>query len=110
MISENETENYYEMDLEKDRYKLTNKGLDFTIIEILKEDNLQSFLEIINEQYDLKDEIFAYYYAGGVNLGFSFGNLLKIKNNLLIYDVGTKGGSSGAPLLLMKNSKIIGLH
>jgi surface protein len=110
MISENEKETFNEIDLEKDRYKLTNKELDFTIIEILKEDNIKNFLKINNEQYKLMDEIFSYQYAGGVKLGFSFGNLLKIDKNLLTYNVGTKGGSSGSPLLLMQNSKVIGLH
>jgi len=43
MISKDEIEYHYEIDLEKDRYKLTNKDLDFTIIEILKEDNVNKF-------------------------------------------------------------------
>ena len=38
MISENEIEIYNEIDLEKERYKLINKELDFTIIQILKEE------------------------------------------------------------------------
>ena len=110
MISNKEKENYYEIDLEKDRYKLTNKELDFTIIEILKEDNINNFLKINNEQYDMKDEIFSYQYEKGVKLGFSFGNLLEKEDHLLKYNLGPKNGSSGAPLLLMKNSKVIGLH
>ena len=110
MISKNENEYYYEIDLEKDRYKLTNKELDFTIIEILKEDNVNNFLKINNEPYEMKDEIFSYQYAGGVKLGFSFGHLLEKEDYLLKYDVGTKRGSSGSPLLLIKNSKVIGLH
>ena len=110
MISENEKEFFYEIDLEKDRYKLTNKDLDFTIIEILNEDNINNYLKINNEPYEMNDKIFSYQYAGGVQLGFSFGNLLKNEDILLKYDVGTKNGSSGSPLLLMKNSKVIGLH
>ena len=66
---------FYEIDLEKDRYKLTNKELDFTIIEILKEDNIINFLNINNEHYGLKEEIFSYQFAGEVRLDFSFGNL-----------------------------------
>jgi len=110
MISEKEIDKFYEIDLEKTRYMLTNKELDFTIIEILKEDNVQKFLNINDQPYTLKDEIFAYQFAGGVKLGFSFGNILEKNDTFLKYDVGTKGGSSGSPLLLMKNSKIIGLH
>ena len=110
MTSEKEIEIYNEIDLEKERYKLTNKELDFTIIEILKEDNITNFLKINNEQYKAEDELFSYQYAGGVQLGFSFGKLLVKENNKLQYDVGTKGGSSGSPILLMRNSKVIGLH
>ena len=109
-ISENEKEIYGEIDLEKERFKLTNKELDFTIIEILNEDNIKKFLQINNEQYKPDDELFSYQYAGGVKLGFSFGKLLKKKAYALIYDVGTKGGSSGSPILLIKNKKVIGLH
>lgn len=108
MISEKENEIYKEIDLEKDRFKLTNNHLDFTNIEIIKEDNIQNFLKINNEQYRLKEEIFSYQYAGGVKLGFSFGNILEKKEKLLLYDVGTKPGSSGSLLLLMKNTKRIG--
>ena len=96
--------------MEKDRYKLTNKELDFTIIEILKEDNANNFLKINNEPYQMNDDIFAYQYAGGVRLGFSSGKLLGKEDYLLKYDIGTKRGSSGSPILLMKNSKVIGLH
>ena len=75
MISENENEKFYEIDLEIDRYKLTNKENDFTIIEILKEDNVQHFLKINNEKYEMEDEIFSYEYAGGIRLALSFGNM-----------------------------------
>jgi len=63
-----------------------------------------------NEPYKIGDEIFSYQYAGGVRLGFSSGNLLGKEDYLLKYDIGTKKGSSGSPLLLMKNSKVFGLH
>ena len=108
MISENENEFFYEIDLEKDRYKLTNNALDFTIIEILNEDNIKNFLKINYEPYAMNDEIFAYRYAGGVKLGFSFGKFLQKENNILKYDIPAKRDSSGAPLLLVKNSKVIG--
>ena len=110
MISENENEFFYEIDLEKDRYKLTNNALDFTIIEILNEDNIKNFLKINYEPYAMNDEIFAYRYAGGVKLGFSFGKFLQKENNILKYDIPAKRDSSGAPLLLVKNSKVIGVH
>ena len=110
MISGNEEESYNEIDLEKDRFEMTDKALDFTIIEILKEDKIQNFLKINNDQYKKDDELFSYQYAGGLQFGFSFGTLHEKQDNLLLYNVGTKAGSSGSPLFLMKNSKVIGLH
>ena len=46
------------IDLEKKRFKYTDKEIDFTVIEILKEDNISDFLEVddfINSK-DYKDE------------------------------------------------------
>ena len=37
-----------EINLKKNRYILTNKDLDFTIIEILKDDHINNYLEINN--------------------------------------------------------------
>ena len=111
-ITENEEEIFKEINLEKDRYKLTNKELDFTIIEILKEDNINSYLEINKDHYNKEDLVFSFQYPGGGNLQYSHGKILapKMEENYLLYDVGAKGGSSGSPIILMNNSKIIGLH
>ena len=98
------------MDLEKDRYKLTDKKYDFTIIEILKDDNVTNYLKINKDPYKEKDEIFSYQYAGGVQLGFSFGKIIKLYKDSLEYDVATKKGSSGCPIISTKNSQVLGLH
>ena len=55
-INNLKTNNY--IDLEKKRFKYTDKEIDFTVIEILKEDNISDFLEVddfINSK-DYKDE------------------------------------------------------
>ena len=80
VISEKENEIYNEIDLEKERFILTNKECDFTVFELLKEDNIKNSLTINNEPYLKDDEIFAYQYAGGVDLGISFGRLLEKKD------------------------------
>ena len=89
MISENEKEIFNEIDLEKERFKLTNKELNFTIFEILEEDKIQNFLKINTENYNKEATIFSYQYAGRVKLGFSFGKIIEKENNLLRYDAGT---------------------
>ena len=109
-IIETEKEVFKEINLKKDRYKLTNKEFDFTIIEIIKEDNINNYLEINNLQYDINDQIFTFQYPGGGRMQYSHGKLIKKKENYLIHDIGSKGGSSGFPIILMKNSKVIGLH
>ena len=68
----------YYLDLEKLRYKYTDDQLDFTVIEIIEEDNISHFLEIdefINSK-DYKDEqIFTIEYPLGKNLKISYGKI-----------------------------------
>ena len=109
-ITDNKNEIFKEIDLKQNRFKLTNEELDFTIIEILKEDNINNYLEINNEIYNQNDQIFSFQYPGGRKLKYSHGKIIAKKDNYLIYDVGSKGGSSGCPIILMNNSKVIALH
>ena len=66
-----------EIDLKKDRYKLTNQEYDFTVIEILKDDNINNYLEINNVQYNEKDQIFSLQYPEGGNIKYSHGTIIK---------------------------------
>ena len=102
-----------ELNLELERFKYTNIELDFTIIELLPIDNINNYLE--NDKYinskDYKDEhIFAVQFPGGKNLKISPGKIICKKNNYFLYTLGTDRGSSGSPIILIDNSKIIGLH
>ena len=112
-ITENNNEIYKEINLKKERYKLTDEILDFTIIEILEEDNINNYLEIKfinNNKYNINDQIFSIQYPKGEELNYAHGKIIGKQDNYLIYDVGARGGSSGSPIILMNNSKIIGLH
>ena len=102
-----------EINLELKRYKMTDKDIDFTLIEIIEEDNINNFLEIDENIYinDYKNkQIFSVQHPGGDELNYSHGKILNKKDDLLLYSVGTLGGSSGSPLILFSNLKIIGLH
>ena len=115
------------MDEERKRY--TNEILDITIIEIKeKKDNIK------NEYIDLDDNIINYFklnknenlnfytniysnksiyilnYPEGKNVLVSYGQLLKLINSEIIHICNTKYGSSGSPILLVKNQKLIGVH
>ena len=51
-IADNNKEIFKEINLKNERYKLTNEKLDFTIIEILEEDNINNYLEINDTIYN----------------------------------------------------------
>ena len=90
----------YQLNLEKKRYKYTDEELDFTVIEILKEDKITNFLEIdefINCKDYVNEKIVILQYPQSQNLKISDGTIKSRNNNKILYDVGTEGGSSGSP-------------
>ena len=105
------------------RIKYTNGEYDITIIEIKEKDEIKDYLElddkIINDIINNKNEINEYeketiyiiQYPEG-ELSVSYGVLLSIgvdKNYNLTHRCSTRRGTSGAPILNIKN-KIIGIH
>ena len=110
IYNEMENELIKEINLKKDRYKLIDKQFDFTIIEILQEDNINNFLVINDEFYKKNDQIFAYHNVKREKLKLSLGKIIEKGKNYLKYEIGLKEGSSGSPIILMKNLKVVGLH
>ena len=115
--------------LDNNRLKYTNEKLDITIIEIKeKVDNLNNdYLElddnIINylkldkielnraESPDYLDESkYLLNYHKDKDIFVSYGKLLDINNNEIIHNSNIKGESSGSPILLINNQKLIGIH
>ena len=110
LILYDKNDNKIEIDLSINRFKMTDKDMDFTIIEILEEDNLSYFLEVdefINSKDYKDEEIFTFDFPEGKNLQYSFGKCQGKYNNSFSYSSEIKGGS---PLILKYNSKLIGLH
>ena len=107
------------------RIKFTNKKeeYDITIIEIKEEDEINNFLELDdnilndiikneNENDDYIDKTFYIIQYPKGELSVSYGILLKIyedKRYKFIHKCCTEEGSSGSPILTLKN-KIIGIH
>ena len=108
-----------------DRFKYTRKKeeYDVTIIEIKEEDDIQNYLElddkIINDIINNDNENVEFIgkthyiiqYPDG-ELGVSYGiisNIYKDKEYKFNHKCNTKIGSSGSPILTLKN-KVIGIH
>ena len=111
---DNETK---KIDLNIKRRIYYNKEYDTTIIELKEEDNIKEYLElddnIFKDNEDLLYEeksIYILQYPKGVEACVSYGILSKIKNYDIIHKCSTDSGSSGSPILNLKNNKVIGIH
>jgi len=105
------------------REKYTNKEYDVTIIELKEKDDIKNYLvlddtiingindNIRNKEY-LKQTIYILQYPKG-ELSVSYGKLDSILENKK-YEFNHKCitymGSSGSPILNIKNNKVIGIH
>ena len=101
-----------EIDLDINRFKMTNKELDFTLIEILPEDNITDFLEIdefINSKNYIDEDIITLHFPEGKNLESLEGKNVKMKKEYLEYSFPDSPTTSGAPIILKYNLKVIGL-
>ena len=104
--------------LSENRFKCTNEELDYTCIEILKEDGFNNYFKIdkninINNPYEeyKYDDYVMIQYPGGDDVSFAQGYINNIKDYNIIYTMKTEYGSSGSPLILdTRNLKIIGIH
>jgi len=111
------------------RKRYTNEKLDVTIIEIDEnKDNIHDYIkldkDIINSMNLNKEEIIDNYkniyknksiyllnYLQGENIVVSYGLLSEINEiNGIIHKCKTDKGSSGSPILSLKNNKLIGIH
>ena len=104
--------------LSENRFKCTNEELDYTCIEILKEDGFNNYFKIdkninVNNPYEeyKYDDYVMIQYPGGDDVSFAQGYINNIKDENIIYTMKTEYGSSGSPLILdTRNLKIIGIH
>ena len=105
--------------LDENRKVFTNEELDYTCIEIKKEDNFKDFflidefiLNYDENKYKDKDIIILQFPNGG-EISFSDGKIMQINENKILYTSSTEEGSSGSPLIIRKNVQkyyVIGIH
>ena len=122
-----ESENYIEIIVEEEkksislkdqRKKWTSEDMDFTIIEILNNDNIDEF-------FYLDDNVFKKNYSNNIYLdnnviifginknekpGFSNGKIKKIRDFSFAYNCNTYPGCSGGCIVNQINNCVIGIH
>ena len=103
------------LEIKEKRRVFTDEKLDYTCIEILKEDNINQYFEINkninNINYFTNHDIFVLQYPNGEELSYSVGEIIKIKDNYIFHTASTTFGSSGSPILSRNdNLSVIGLH
>ena len=121
-ISINNGEVLKNIRIDESRIVLTNKDLDFTLIEIKQNKdniNIKNFLEIdeifkIEEKFSkvmyVKKSIYAIHYPKDDQVAVSYGLLSQINEKDIFHLCSTEVGSSGAPILSLKSFKVIGIH
>jgi V8-like Glu-specific endopeptidase len=114
-FSINDEKEEYTIEIDEDRKVYTNKEYDITIIEIKKEDKINcEYFEYEQNDFieeNIKESIYILHYPGDENVSVSYGIINKIFNEYeFIHYCSTDNGSSGSPIINLKNKKIIGIH
>ena len=110
-----------EIKLTSNRFKCTNKKLDYTCIQIFNNEGFKNFFEIDdnincqkpNVKYGNKLGVILQF-PGNQDLSCGEGLIEGIKKdndiNIIIHKITTDFGSSGSPIFLSNNLKVIGIH
>ena len=117
-ISLNDDSEFREIQL-KNRKIFMNKEMHSAFIEILPEDKINSFLEIDNDLF--KDDnsleyiykgttIYVLHYPKGERAAMNTGIFHKLRENQILHLCNTEVGSSGGPIILLNNLKVIGFN
>ena len=95
----------------------SNEEYDITMIEIIKDDKINHFLELderlltinSNKFYE-KKSVYTLQYPGGDKASVSYGVIHNIDKHTLYNKCSTTNGSSGGPILNLNTNKVIGIH
>ena len=113
----NDEDKAYGINLLIRRKTYFNKDYDIAIIELKEEDGIKNFLELDENLFKDKENIFyedkslyVLQYPNGKNACVSYGLLRNIEKNDIKHTCSTEKGSSGSPILNLENNKVIGIH
>ena len=115
-ISLNDENEFREIKL-NNRKIFMKKEFTCAFIEILPEDKINNFLEIDSnlfnkeiEEFYRRRSIYVLHYPRGERAVMNSGILKKIGNDTIIHICNTEPGSSGHPIILLDNLRVIGFH
>ena len=93
--------------------KVDNLNNDYLELE----DNIINYLKLDKKKKKKKqspnyldESIYILNYLKSNDIYVSYGKLLDINNNEIVHNSNIKGESSGSPILLINNHKLIGIH
>ena len=126
-LNNDKIEKSFKIDNERLRY--TNEKLDITIIEIKEnkdklnnkyielDDSIINYFKLnnslepnyLNNKYN-NESIYVINYPKNKDIVVSYGKAPKLKESEINHYCSTEPGSSGSPILLINNQKLIGIH
>ena len=121
IITKNGYEQIIELDDKKRFIICLEAPIDITAIEILDKDELYNGIEFLSydlnyeegyRQY-LKSDVFSLEHPLGKDAECASGKIIKINNNREFefeHTIDTDYGSSGSPIILAGNTRVIGIH
>ena len=116
-LSLNNDKEHLKINLGIQREIYSNKKYNTTFIELKEEDKIKNYLELDDNLF--KDDereiyenssIYVLQYVYGKEIHVSYGTLRSINNYEIEHLCSTEMGSSGSPILNLKNNKVIGIH
>ena len=107
-----------EIKLTSNRFKFTNEEYDYTCIEIFDNEGYDDFFEIDdnincnNPDHQYRNKLCVLFqFPGDEDLSFGEGIIKGIINDYqIIHNITSDKGSSGSPIVLSDNLKVIGIH
>ena len=118
-ISFNDENELREIKINNMRKIFINKELDSFFIEILPEDKICDYLEVdenafkgkeIEDYIYKKKSVYVLQYPKGEKVAMNSGIVGRKQEKKIFHLCNTEFGSSGAPILLQDNFKVIGIH
>ena len=105
------------IDLTIKREKYFNEAYDIALIELKEKDKIKDYLELDDnifkddeQLYFEQKSIYILHYLYGNDICVSYGLLNRINKYDIMHACSTDNGSSGSPILNLKNNKVIGIH